>query len=54
MANQPYIAAARVRASVLRRRALKAQLEAEAEASRRRSRRTTKAPDPKSDNTKEA
>ncbi len=34
MSNPPYISAARVRASVLRRRALKAQMEAEAKAER--------------------
>ncbi len=36
MSNPPYISAARVRASVLRRRALKAQMEAEAKAERGR------------------
>jgi len=55
--NRPYIAAAQVRASVLRRRALAAQLTAETEANppRRRSRRATKAADgPKANNTQEA
>jgi hypothetical protein len=36
MANRPYITAAQVRYSVLRRRAVKAQLEAEAKAARTR------------------
>jgi hypothetical protein len=57
MSNPPYIAAARQRASVRRRRALAAQLTAEAEANlpARRSKRTTKAPDgPKANNPQEA
>jgi hypothetical protein len=55
MANRPYITAAQVRRSVLRRRQIEAQKRQEAEQeARRRSSRTTKAPDPKTSTTQEA